>query len=84
MNICKKQNSKSFDFLLFPTFLSKIVKGLSDLFVFPSGAIADAYILPASVSYEKIVEGNFVSEQMVTIFGRLRELRQLSKFLSDT
>lgn len=28
------------------------------------GVIADAYILPASVSYEKIIEGNFVSEQM--------------------
>ncbi|XP_071827253.1 glycerol-3-phosphate acyltransferase 1, mitochondrial-like isoform X2 [Apostichopus japonicus] len=28
------------------------------------GAIADAYILPASVSYEKIIEGNFVGEQM--------------------
>ncbi|PIK44077.1 putative glycerol-3-phosphate acyltransferase 1, mitochondrial [Apostichopus japonicus] len=33
------------------------------------GAIADAYILPASVSYEKIIEGNFVGETMVRNLG---------------
>jgi len=29
------------------------------------GVIEDAYIVPVSISYDKLVDGNFVEEQMV-------------------
>jgi len=30
-----------------------------------AGVIEDAYIVPVSISYDRLVDGNFVKEQMV-------------------
>ncbi|GAB1603646.1 glycerol-3-phosphate acyltransferase 1, mitochondrial-like [Argonauta hians] len=47
---------------------------------FLQGSIQDAYIVPISISYEKLVEGNFIDEQMglpkqkESVYGTLRAL----------
>lgn len=41
------------------------LKGL--FFVEFLGVIPEAYIVPVSISYDKLVDGNFVKEQMVCI-----------------
>jgi len=36
------------------------------------GVTEDAYIVPVSISYDRLVDGNFVSEQMVDKHNSLR------------